>query len=78
MARPHLAYKSVMHPRTRKLIGAVALVLFVGLYMALAMEVTAIFLPGAPALVQAIGYAVAGLIWIVPAGAIIAWMSKSS
>ena len=65
-----------MHPRSRKLIGAIALIAFVGLYMALAMEATAIFLAGTPALVQSLGYAFAGLIWIVPAGAIISWMSK--
>ena len=65
-----------MHPRSRKLIGAIALIAFVGLYMALAMEATAIFLAGTPALVQGLGYAFAGLIWIVPAGAIISWMSK--
>ena len=60
----------------RKLAGAIALIAFVCLYMALAMEVTAIFLANAPGLVQGIGYAIAGLIWIVPAGAIISWMSK--
>ena len=65
-----------MTTRTRKLIGAIALIAFVLIYMALAMEVTATFLVGAPRLVQGIGYAFAGLIWIVPAGAIIAWMSR--
>ena len=69
---------AVMHPRTRKLIGSIALVLFVALYMVVAMEVTTIFLSGSSGLVQAVGYAVAGLIWIVPAGAIIWWMAKPS
>lgn len=65
-----------MTTRTRKLAGAIALIVFVALYMALAMEVTAIFLVNAPRLLQGIGYAFAGLIWIVPAGAIISWMSR--
>ena len=65
-----------MTTRTRKLVGAIALIVFVLVYMAMAMEVTAIFLVGAPGLTQGIGYALAGLIWIVPAGAIIAWMSR--
>jgi Protein of unknown function (DUF2842) len=66
-----------MHIRTRKLVGAIALILFVALYMALAMEASAIFLNGASALVQGLGYAFAGLIWVLPAGAIISWMSKT-
>jgi len=66
-----------MHIRTRKLVGAVALIGFVIAYMALAMEASAIFLNGASALVQGIGYAFAGLIWILPAGAIISWMSRT-
>ena len=65
-----------MHPRTRKLLGSMALIVYVGLYMVLAMEVTSIFLNGRNGLVQGLGYAFAGLIWIVPAGAIISWMSK--
>jgi len=65
-----------MQIRTRKLIGSVALLIFVALYMALAMEVTAILLNGKPGVVQGLGYAFAGLIWVVPAGAIITWMSK--
>ena len=65
-----------MHPRTRKLIGAIALMVFVALYMAVAMETTAIFLAGKSGLVQGFGYAFAGLIWVVPAGMIISWMSK--
>jgi Protein of unknown function (DUF2842) len=46
-------------------------------YMALAMETSAIFLNGAPAVAQGFGYAFAGLIWVIPAGAIISWMSKT-
>jgi Protein of unknown function (DUF2842) len=70
------AYKADMQTRTRKLAGSIALLVFVALYMLLAMEVTAIFLNGANGLVQGIGYAFAGLIWIVPAGAIISWMLR--
>jgi len=65
-----------MQNPTRKLIGAIALIVFVAAYMLVAMEVTAIFLSGASRLVQGLGYAFAGLIWIVPAGAIISWMAR--
>ena len=65
-----------MHTRTRKLIGTVLLLTFVVVYMALAMVVAGAALDGRPGWLQGLGYAFAGLIWIVPAGAIIAWMSK--
>lgn len=65
-----------MGTRTRKLIGAVVLIVFVVAYMWIAMLLTAIWLGDKPGLLQGFGYAFAGLIWIVPAGAIISWMSK--
>lgn len=65
-----------MGPRLKKLIGAFALLIFVGFYFALAAYVTAAVLPGHSGLVQGLGYAFAGLIWIVPAGAIISWMQR--
>ena len=67
-----------MRPRTRKLIGSIALIVFVGLYMVLAMEATTVLFNGQPPLVQGLGYAFAGLIWILPAGAIISWMAKTA
>lgn len=70
------AMLSAMTSRTRKLAGSFALVLFVTVYMALAMEVTAILLGDKPDLIKGLGYAFAGLIWIIPAGAIISWMAK--
>ena len=67
-----------MHPRTRKLIGAIALLVMVTVYALLAMA-AAIVLQ-----VRDIGrvgelayYVIAGLLWVVPAGAIIWWMQQS-
>lgn len=60
----------------RKLIGTVVLVVFVCLYALTAMTVAAAKLPGTSGLTQLIYYVVAGLIWIIPAGALIAWMVK--
>lgn len=65
-----------MPPRLRKLIGTIALVAFVSTYALVAMTVAAAKLPGASGLTQLVFYAVAGLIWIVPAAALISWMSK--
>ncbi len=65
-----------MAPRLRKLIGTIALVVFICVYALVAMVVAAAKLPEASGLVQFIYYAVAGLIWVIPAAALIAWMAK--
>lgn len=65
-----------MTQRTRKFIGAVALLVFVAVY-ALAAMMTAIALQvTASKTVELIYYVVAGLAWVVPAGAIISWMQR--
>jgi hypothetical protein len=64
-----------MSPRTRKLIGSLALVFLIGSW-AVAATVVAMGFVSASRTVQMIFYLVAGLIWVVPAGAIIAWMQR--
>ena len=71
-----VGYARAMPIRIRKLIGAILLVAFVVLYMGAAMELSAAWLREKPAFVQLLGYAAAGLLWIVPAGLIIRWMSR--
>lgn len=64
-------------PRTvRKPIGALLLLLFVTFYALVAMTIGAARLPGTPAWVQTVYFAVAGLIWVIPAGLIIKWMQR--
>ena len=65
-----------MTMRMRKLTGTVALLAFVLVYFLLAMEITARVLPELPLAVQLIGYSLAGLAWIIPAGWLIRWMSR--
>ena len=65
-----------MPPRLRKLVGTILLVVFVSLYALTAMTVAAAKLPGASWLTQLVFFFVAGTVWIVPAGALIAWMQK--
>jgi hypothetical protein len=65
-----------MRQRTRKLIGAAALAVFVPAYALVAMTVAAARLPGTTELTQWIYYAVAGLIWVIPAGLLITWMQR--
>lgn len=66
-----------MTARVRKLIGAIALIVFVCAYALIAMALAQSRpLQGAPALWQALGYAVLGLAWTLPAGALIKWMER--
>jgi hypothetical protein len=65
-----------MHTRVRKLLGTIALVIFVMAYALVVMTIAAAKLPGSSGLVQLVFYVVAGLAWIFPAGVIIYWMSK--
>jgi Protein of unknown function (DUF2842) len=63
--------------RLRKLIGTVVLLAFLPAYALVAMAVT-----GGPVVinankfVQMLCYVVAGLVWIIPAGLLIRWMSR--
>ena len=64
-------------PRTvRKLIGAVLLIVFVPFYALVAMTVGAARLPGTSTLTQMLYFAIAGLIWVIPAGLVIKWMQR--
>jgi hypothetical protein len=66
-----------MPPRTRKLVGAIALLVFIAVYALLAMAAAIILQVSASKMVELIYYIVAGLLWVLPAGAIITWMQKS-
>ena len=65
-----------MPARTRKLIGTVALLLFIGVYAWVATIIGAGRITLAPGWVQLIYYLTAGLLWVIPAGLLIRWMQK--
>jgi hypothetical protein len=65
-----------MPQRLRKLLGTCVLVVFVALYALTAMTLAAAKLPGTSGWTQLVFFLVAGFLWVVPAAAIIAWMSK--
>lgn len=65
-----------MSDRVRKLIGSVLLVAFVCLYALTAMTVAAAKLPGTSGLTQLAFYTIVGLVWVIPAGALILWMQR--
>ena len=65
-----------MRQRNRKLVGAAGLALFVPFYALVAMTVAGARLSHTSILTQTIFYAVAGLLWVIPAGLIILWMQR--
>jgi len=65
-----------MPQRMRKLVGTIVLVVFVCIYALTAMTVAAAKLPGTSGWIQLLYFAVAGLLWIVPAAPLVKWMQK--
>jgi uncharacterized membrane protein YuzA (DUF378 family) len=66
-----------MQKRTRKFIGAVAMLAFVMLYALLAMVLAqARPTQEAPVVLQTLIYAVLGLAWILPLMPLIRWMEQ--
>lgn len=66
-----------MSQRTRKLIGTVLLIVLITIYSLLALGVAGILeVRGVNAFVEFAYYVIAGLLWVLPAGLIIKWMSK--
>jgi len=62
--------------RTRKLLGTIALLVLVIVYSLAAMMVAIALQVNASKFVEILYYIIAGLAWVVPAGAIIWWMQK--
>lgn len=66
-----------MTRRTRKFIGTVAMLIFVGVYAATAMVLAeARPIREAPGYLQAIYYGIIGLAWVLPLMPLIAWMER--
>lgn len=65
-----------MRVRTRKLIGTVALLLFVAIYALAAASIGAGPIAQASPLAQLSYFLVAGLAWVLPAGLLIRWMQR--
>jgi len=62
--------------RTKKLIGALVILLWLPVYALLAMAAGLRVLPHANGLERFLYYAVAGIAWIVPIGLMLPWMSR--
>lgn len=67
----------LMTQRKRKLIGTVALLLFVGVYALLAVGVAVILqVRNVSKFAELAYYMIAGLLWVFPAGVLISWMQR--
>ncbi len=65
-----------MSVRTRKLIGTVMLAVLVVVYALVVMAIAAGRISTAGTIIQVLFFAVAGLLWVLPAMAIIRWMQR--
>ncbi len=65
-----------LQPRTKKLIGTLATLVWLPVYALIAMRVGVAVLPGAGAFATLLYYAVAGTAWIVPVGLMLPWMHR--
>ena len=65
-----------MGVRTRKLIGATLLLVFIPAYAIVAITVAVARLPETSVLTHTLFFAVAGLLWVIPAGLVIRWMQR--
>jgi hypothetical protein len=65
-----------MSPRTKKLIGAMVMLVWIPVYALIAMGVGAHILPHAHWIVTLFYYALAGTLWIVPIGLMLPWMYR--
>jgi len=65
-----------LRPRTKKLIGAIVIVIWLPVYALLAMALAVRVLPHAHMVVQFLYYAIVGIAWILPIGLMLPWMSR--
>ncbi len=66
-----------MRQRTRKLIGTAALLIFVTFWALFSMSFAQGGVNDLPAIWQAVIFITLGLVWVIPAGLLIRWMSRA-
>ena len=62
--------------RTRKFLGAIALIVLATVWSLMGMAVAQMPLLAASGLLQAVYYVVVGIGWVLPAMPIVSWMSR--
>lgn len=71
-------YIPPMTPRTKKLIGALVMLIWLPLYALMAMGVGVRVLPHAAWYAGLLYYALAGTLWIIPIGLMLPWMHREA
>ena len=66
-----------LSPRIKKLIGTVAMLIWLPLYALAAMRLGVAVLPEASAFATLLYYAVVGTAWIIPIGLMLPWMHRA-
>lgn len=66
-----------MSPRLRRFVGSMLLLAFVLLYAMIAMDVGNLIVATKTKTIQLVYFALAGLGWVPPAGAIVWWMYRN-
>ena len=67
-----------MNTRVRKAAGCFVLLAYLGIYTLAATTLAPLLVGSAPAWVQLIYFAVAGVIWIFPLKPLFAWMNRGA
>jgi hypothetical protein len=65
-----------MSPSIKKLIGTLVTLLWLAIYVGIAMGIGVRLLPHAHGLVRFLYYALAGTLWIVPIGLMLPWIYR--
>lgn len=65
-----------MNVRTRKLVGAVALLAFLAAYAFLVMLLAIVLQVNSSKVVELAFYVIGGLAWVYPAGLLVRWMHR--
>jgi hypothetical protein len=65
-----------LSPHFKKLIGTLATLLWLFVYVLIAMGIGVHVLPHANWLVELLYYALAGTLWIIPVGLLLPWMYR--
>jgi hypothetical protein len=67
-----------LSPRIKKLIGTLALLIWLPLYALAAMRLGVTMLPEANGFTTLVYYAVVGTAWIIPIGLMLPWMHRET
>jgi len=66
-----------MSSPTRKILGTCLLLAFIAIYALVTLALATAILPSASPGIELAFYALAGLVWTLPAAMIISWMAKT-